>query len=306
MNRYAVVAGGVNIDIGAASLDVLVPHDSNPGHITFSIGGVGCNIARNIALLRMQTVMLTAVGNDYNGKTILAALNGAGINTEHILASAKDASSTYLYINSPDGEMELAVNDMEICERLDVDYFQSKLELMNGAKFLVIDANLPAESIKFLCENVKVPIYADSVSTVKAAKLIEVLSHLTGIKANGMEAETLLGLPCCGDESMEAIAKRLLKKGVKKVFISIGEGGMIAADSERLVHVPAYKTGIVSTTGAGDACMAAIAYYDNGGKRLEEVARFANLAAAVTIESAQTVNENLSCEVIEERNKLWN
>src|SRR5699024_2364110 len=45
---YAVVVGGVNLDIGGRSLDELVPEDSNPGQVRTSLGGVGRNIAHNM------------------------------------------------------------------------------------------------------------------------------------------------------------------------------------------------------------------------------------------------------------------
>ena len=48
---YAVVAGGVNMDIGGRSCEGLIPRDSNPGQVRMSLGGVGRNIAHNMALL---------------------------------------------------------------------------------------------------------------------------------------------------------------------------------------------------------------------------------------------------------------
>ena len=51
---YAVVVGGVNLDIGGRSFGKLVPADSNPGQVRTSLGGVGRNIAHNMALLGMD------------------------------------------------------------------------------------------------------------------------------------------------------------------------------------------------------------------------------------------------------------
>ena len=48
---YAVVCGGVNIDIGAHSFAPLRAKDSNPGKVELSLGGVGRNIAHNMAWL---------------------------------------------------------------------------------------------------------------------------------------------------------------------------------------------------------------------------------------------------------------
>ena len=47
---YAVVVGGVNVDIGGRSFAPLVASDSNPGTVSVSLGGVGRNIAHNLAL----------------------------------------------------------------------------------------------------------------------------------------------------------------------------------------------------------------------------------------------------------------
>ena len=69
---YAVVVGGVNMDIGGVSAGPLVPADSNPGAVRMSLGGVGRNIAHNMALLGVDTRLLTAFGDD------LYAQRGAG------------------------------------------------------------------------------------------------------------------------------------------------------------------------------------------------------------------------------------
>ena len=64
---YAVVVGGVNVDIGGRSFVPLVAADSNPGQVTMSLGGVGRNIAHNMSLLGLEVRLLTAYGNDLNG-----------------------------------------------------------------------------------------------------------------------------------------------------------------------------------------------------------------------------------------------
>ena len=48
---YAVVVGGVNVDIGGIAFSPLVAADSNPGTVKISLGGVGRNIAHNLSLL---------------------------------------------------------------------------------------------------------------------------------------------------------------------------------------------------------------------------------------------------------------
>ena len=62
---YAVVVGGVNVDIGGRPSGELVSRDSNPGQVRTSLGGVGRNIAHNLTLLGVDTRLLTAFGDDH-------------------------------------------------------------------------------------------------------------------------------------------------------------------------------------------------------------------------------------------------
>ena len=59
---YCTVIGGANMDIGGVSDEILIDNDSNPGTTTISLGGVGRNIAHNIALLGAEVKFITALG----------------------------------------------------------------------------------------------------------------------------------------------------------------------------------------------------------------------------------------------------
>ena len=70
---YVVVVGGVNLDIGGRPHGELVAADSNPGQVRMSLGGVGRNIAHNMALMGLDVRMLTAFGDDMNAQRIAAS-----------------------------------------------------------------------------------------------------------------------------------------------------------------------------------------------------------------------------------------
>ena len=76
---YAVVVGGVNVDIGGRSFAPLVEADSNPGVVTTSLGGVGRNIAHNMSLLGLDVRLLTAYGDDLHGQQAAAVCSQQGI-----------------------------------------------------------------------------------------------------------------------------------------------------------------------------------------------------------------------------------
>ena len=69
----AVVVGGANMDIKARSAAPVVAATSNPGHVVRSPGGVGRNVAENLARLGTPTTLVAAVGADALGDELVAA-----------------------------------------------------------------------------------------------------------------------------------------------------------------------------------------------------------------------------------------
>ena len=179
---YAVVVGGVNLDIGGRSLGELVPEDSNPGQVRTSLGGVGRNIAHNMALLGVDVRLLTAFGDDLNAQRIAASCGELGIDISQCLTVPGGATSTYLFIADHKGDMALAVSDMEIYDHVTPAFLTGRSRLLQNAQLLVVDTNIPAQSIAWLADNIRLPIFADPVSTAKAEKLRPVLGKLHTLK----------------------------------------------------------------------------------------------------------------------------
>ena len=212
---YAVVCGGVNIDIGAHSFAPLRAKDSNPGKVELSLGGVGRNIAHNMRLLGVPTYLLTAVGSDSRASQVEQSCRDLGIDLSHALHVPDGRTSTYVFVGDSDGDMAIAVSDMEICKKLTPDYFASQLDLLNGAAAVVVDANLPRESIAYLVEHCAAPLFVDPVSTVKAEKLQGLLSHVHTLKPNRIEAELLSGVKITDDATLYQAVQALLDQGVR-------------------------------------------------------------------------------------------
>ena len=295
---YIAVVGGVNIDIGGISTDKLVKGDSNPGLISINLGGVGRNIAHNLSLLRCPVKLITAIGDDTNAMLIKTSCRKLNIDISESYTAKGEASSTYLFINDSDGDMALAVNDMRICNRLTPDFFKEKLDVLNGARLVVLDTNIPKESIEFIADNVKVPIFADAVSTVKVMKLKSAIGRLHSIKANKIEAQALSGIEISDDASLKAAAALLIGMGAERVFISLGEEGMAAATRDDFIKIASDKVRPVSTTGAGDAVTAALALAYCENLSLEDSLKCANRAARITLEAESAVSERLRRELL--------
>ena len=300
---YAAVVGGVNMDIGGRSFAPLVARDSNPGKVRMSLGGVGRNIAHNMSLLGVDVRFLTAFGDDLYAQRIAASCGELGIDISHALTVPGGATPTYLFLNDCDGDMALAVSDMEICDRITPAYLAANLSLLNNAQLVVTDTNIPAESLRYLTEHCTAPIFADPVSTAKAAKLKPILGKLHTLKPNRIEAELLSGVQITDDESLRLAAQTLLDTGLHRVFISLGTDGVLAADRREMRLVPCCKATMRNATGAGDAFMAALAWAYLEGTDLENTAASAAAAAAIAIESFETINPALSASAVRERMK---
>ena len=291
---YAVVVGGVNMDIGGRPAAPLVARDSNPGRVRMSLGGVGRNIAHNLALLGAEVHLLTAFGDDVSAQKVAASCGELGIDISRALQVPGGATSTYLYITGPEGDMELAVADMEIYEHVTPAFLASRASLLNSAQLVIVDTNIPAPSIRWLAENCQVPLFADPVSTAKAERLRPVLGRLHTLKPNRLEAELLSGVSITDADSAARAAQALLETGLRRVFISLGGDGVLAADHSGLVHAPCIPGEMVNTTGCGDAFMAAIAWAYLEGTDLEGTARAGLAAASIAMESRETINPGMS------------
>lgn len=298
---YAVVVGGVNIDIGGRAFDSLVALDSNPGSVSTSLGGVGRNIAHNLSLLGSDVRFLTAYGDDIHGQRIAASCSDLGIDISHALKVSGVPTSTYLYIASPDGEMALALSDMEICKQITPGYLAANISLLQNAQVVVTDTNIPAESLVYLAENCNQPLFCDPVSTVKAEKLLPILNRIHTLKPNRLEAELLSGIPIREKADVPKAARALLEKGVQRLFISLGSDGVYAADKQQQLWLPNLPGTMVNTTGCGDAFMAALVWAWMEGRNLEQTALSGLAAASIAMESFDTINPAMSATAVRSR-----
>lgn len=292
--RCAVV-GAANIDIGGFPLGRLSLQDSTPGRVVLSAGGVGRNIACNLARLGVEAHLIAPLGTDALADIARADCARCGVDTSLSPVIEGAASSTYLFIADAGGDMQLAVNDMAICDRLTPEALEGRLALLNAMDAVVLDANLPAATLAFLAENVRAPLIADAVSTAKAPRLLEAIRRLDAVKPNAIEAETLTGIPVHGADSAMRAATALVEMGARRAFVTLGEKGACCADAGGARFLPGAALRLVNATGAGDAFTAALAWARLRGIDDPETAARVGLAAAyLTVESGETVSPDMT------------
>jgi pseudouridine kinase len=313
-----VVIGGANIDLrGKPAGEVLERHTSNPGKINVGSGGVGRNIAHNLALLNVPVTLLSAVGDDGEGIRILEETGKAGVKLDQMIISGKYPTGIYLAILDEKGEMEVAVSDMQILEEISLEYLRSKAYLIKENKIVVMDTNIPEESIEYvvdLCNKIKVPLLIEPVSVEKAKKVRKVLDGrgrwiIDYITPSEDELESILGAGTERDDNKDIdidvdlmkAAEKLKGRGARNVIVSLGERGIYVSsggDSEGKQgksgkFMMPYKGEVVDVTGAGDALVAGLVYGIYKGYSLEVAARFGLAGAALTISTKEVVRRDL-------------
>lgn len=295
---YCVVVGGVNVDIGGRPDAPLIPEDSNPGKIFTSLGGVGRNIAHNMALLGMKVKLITALGEDEHGKMIKESCEKLGIDISGYRSCPDDTTSSYMFIADKNGDMSVAISDMNIYRNITPEYIQGRMDEINKAKLVIVDTNIPTETIAYLTKKCKAPVFADPVSCTKAARLLPSLANLYAVTPNGLEARILTGIKPESEDELEKTANIFLDAGVKLVFITLGADGVYVADRNEQHHFRNLPCKLVNATGAGDAMMAGLAYAFVNGRSLRETALIGLAAAAISIEGSETINEEMTIEKV--------
>ncbi len=294
-DRYVVVLGGANIDILGRPFNQLQLSDSNPGMVSCSPGGVGRNIAENLARLGSDTRLITAIGKDTYGQMILQQSQQAGIDMQGSLQLSDAPTSTYLSVLDGEGDMQVAIADMGILERLNVAVLRNYEQVLRRASLLVVDANLTPQCLEYLLSNfAELPIFVDTVSCTKAPKLKPYLSTIHTIKPNLKEAQQLSGIQVQGQDQLPAITDWFHQQGVKRVFLSLGSEGVFYSDEGNTLHCPAIPVNIVNANGAGDAFLAGLAHGWVQQWSTQESTKFAMAAASLTLSHLSTINPNMS------------
>lgn len=296
-----VVVGGANVDVLARSTATAVPGTSNPGTTTFGNGGVARNVADNLARLGTRVELVAAVGRDPLGDTLLAETAAAGVGVAHVLRT-DDPTGTYTAVLDASGELVVAVADMAATDRFGADLLGDAAELIATAALVVLDGNLPVETIATAAA-LGGRVVLDPVSVPKAERLVPVLGSGHGwfaMTPNRAELGALTGLPVDDEDALLAAVDALHAVGVEHVWVRLGADGSLLSSPSGRVTLPVVPAPVVDVTGAGDAMLAAFCHALLAGGTPVEAALFGQGAAALTVASPHTVRPDLSVALVEQ------
>ncbi|THF86300.1 winged helix-turn-helix transcriptional regulator [Deinococcus sp. KSM4-11] len=306
--RRVVVVGGANMDVKARTLARAVPGTSNPGVTGQAPGGVARNVAENLARLGVSVSLISVVGRDALGDSLLRATEAAGVDVRPVLRAAGVGTGTYTAVLDADGELLVAVAAMEAIEALTPAAVQERRGTLRGAAWVVADGNLPEPTLTHLltlAAEADVPVVFEPVSVPKAARLRSALAAGLApyaVTPNVPELAVLVDHDVTDDPaSIRAAATELHAQGVALVWVRRGGQGSLLSGPDGVHELPALPAAVRDVTGAGDAMLAAFLAALATGLPPVEAARHGHAAAAITIESDHAVSPTLTPAAIRAR-----
>jgi pseudouridine kinase len=300
-----VVIGGANVDIKARSAGRATPTTSNPGWASMTPGGVGRNIAENLARLGVRTFLVSAIGRDALGDSLLSQTIAAGVRCEYVQRTEL-ATGTYTAVLDCDGELIVAVSDMAAVDALGPGPVNEARDIITTAGLLVLDGNLGMAALTHaadLAATAQVRTILEPVSVPKSALIASYITKdrpLYAVTPNRDELAALTGLPTRTDKQLQKAADLLHRRGVEHVWVRLGaRGSMFSTASSGIDWLQAEAATVADVTGAGDAGLAAFCYAVLTDREPIEAARFGQAAAVLTLASPDTVRPDLTPRLIQ-------
>ena len=291
MEKVLVVGGSV-IDIFAYPKEKIILADSNPGYLKQSLGGVGRNIAENLARLGIDTTLITPVGKDEGRKLVMQNAQEVMLKLSIIQT---ENTPTYISILNEEYDNVVAIAAMDEIERISKDDIKVKDSSFQNADIIVVDTNLNQETLSYIFDTYKKPFYVDVISCRKADRIKPYLRFIEALKMNRLEAQYLSGM--LEENNPEVLAKFFINKGVKEVYITLGKEGSFFMNKTMFHQFPSTPIQTKNTSGAGDAFFAGVIYAKIKGL---DPMTWARKAAVLTVQSDHAVSNSMSVSALEE------
>lgn len=295
MDAPVFVLGAAITDLMGFPQKPVAQADSVPGKIRKAPGGVGRNLAENLVRLGLPVELITAFGDDANGRSLLKHCQDQQIGIRHSILAEGQRGALHLAVLDEQKDLFAGIADLAILEVLTPAYLEDQLEQLQQGSALVLETNIPQPLIDWMMEQEwETPLYLDPVSVPFSRKVERYLGHFHTIKANRLQAEALAGRRLSTTQDLEAVAQQWLAQGTQRVFITLGGQGAFAASVDQRIHIPAAKVKVANTTGAGDAFLAGVLWATRRNWPLDDCCRAGLAASTIAVRSPEANSPDLS------------
>jgi ribokinase len=273
---------------GSLNMDVIVQSKRRPlagetildGKVSFLPGGKGSNQAIAAARLGARTEMLGAVGDDVFGKTLRDVLADNGVDAAGVKVVRGETTGVAV--------IQVAGGDNAITGAAGANARFTKP--MVGRKprrgeIWVAQFETPLATTEAVFRRARA---AGARTILNLAPMVRhpkrLLKFVDIAVLNEIELAQATGIKITGTSSQPVIAAACRKLGPAIVIATLGGRGLVMVSPDGVVALPAFKAKVVDTTGAGDCFVGALAARLLSGASIIDAARYANAAAACSVE----------------------
>jgi len=257
-----------------------MPGTTNDATVTRTAGGVGRNIAHQLALLGVPVQLISVFGNDSEGDWLKQICTEAGIKLDASI-TREGFSGKYTGILEPGGALFLGFLTNPANYLITPVHLEQNKELLKTASCLLADANISINAIEWLLSfsrQTGIPLVIEPVAVPRAKKLKQ--ANLNGLFLITPNEDELPAI--CSDEtaSAEQQIEELLKRGVQHIWLHKGKDGSAFLTKDKRILFPAISIGVLDSTGAGDASLSGFILGKYLGKDDLECLKLAHTLAA--------------------------
>jgi pseudouridine kinase len=258
--RVAVI-GTIFVDCKGFAQSNYNPFGRNLGSIQFVHGGVGRNVAVNLANLSIPTFFVSTVDDSALGKEVKCNLLKANIDLTYLASAANNGMGMWLAVLDENGNLAGSISQMPDLDLLERTIAEKGREIMKAASHVVLELDLN-ESISRkaieMAQESRRRVYGIPGNLDVILKNRDLLTYLDCFICNDIEAGRLLDQDLSGLEIgalREILIEYTLKTGLASMVITLGSRGSVYYDSRthEKGYQPAFEIDIVDTSGAGDA-----------------------------------------------------
>jgi len=245
------------------------------GELHYIPGGKGANQAVAMAKLGAQVEMFGCVGDDENGRKMVANLAGHGVETAHIkTAEGVPTGLAIITVGENDNTIIVVKGANGLVDRA---YIDGVKDALLDYDMVVLQHEIPLDTVHYviaLCAEKGIPTLLNPAPAAEVP--MEIIEKVTYLTPNEHEAVLIFGTGRSTEELLKAYPEKLIiTQGSRGVSVGLADGTVLT--------IPARKTEVVDTTGAGDTLNGAFCVKLAEGCAIPEALRYANAAASLSI-----------------------
>lgn len=287
-----VVLGAVFVDIKGYPEAAFVPTGRNVGRVEIIHGGVGRNVAEDVANCELRPTFISLVDESGAGIDVIRKLKSHKVNTNYIRAT-RDGMGTWLAVFDNDGDVAASISRRpDLMPIVDI-LREHGDEIFQDADSVIMEIDVDKEIVKqtlHYAQKYGKKVYGVVANMSIALERRDFLHSIDCFVCNLLEAGILFSDNYEGkstEEMVEILASKVQAARIPSMIVTMGSEGAVYADlhGDR-GYCPARNVKVKDTTGAGDAFCAGAAIGLTYGKGLKEACEIgAHLAASVIVTS---------------------